>query len=47
VSGKKARIREKKDWLSKKGIVVPSGGATEGPALSAEAPPAPAETPKE
>ena len=26
VSGKKARIREKKDWLSKKGIVVPSEG---------------------
>ena len=37
VSGKKARIREKKDWLSKK----------EAPAVSAEAPSAPAETPKE
>lgn len=36
VSGKKARIREKKDWLSKKGIAV-----------SAEAPPAPPATPKE
>jgi large subunit ribosomal protein L19 len=47
VSGKKARIREKKDWLSKKGIVVSSIGAAEGPAESAEAPPAPAETPKE
>ena len=43
VSGKKARIREKKDWLSKKGIVVPSFGAAEGPAVSADAPPAPAE----
>jgi len=47
VSGKKARIREKKDWLSKKGIVVPSEGVAEGPAVSAEAPSAPAETPKE
>jgi len=47
VSGKRARIREKKDWLSKKGIVVPSEGAAEGPAVAAEAPPAPAETPKE
>ena len=46
VSGKKARIREKKDWLSKKGIVVPNFGAAEGPAVSAEAPVAPAETPK-
>ena len=47
VSGKKARIREKKDWLSKKGVVVPSEGAAESPAVSAEAPSAPAETPKE
>jgi len=47
VSGKRARIREKKDWLSKKGIVVPSEGAAEGPTVAAEAPPAPAETPKE
>ena len=47
VSGKKARIREKKDWLSKKGIVVPSEGAVEGPAVSAEAPPAPAGKTKE
>ena len=47
VSGKKARIREKKDWLSKKGIVGPSEGAVEGPAVSAEAPPAPPATPKE
>jgi hypothetical protein len=46
VSGKKARIREKKDWLSKKGIVVPAEGSAEGPAVSAEAPPATAETPK-
>jgi len=47
VSGKKARIREKKDWLSKKGIVVPSFGVAEGPDVSAEAPPAPAEKTKE
>ena len=47
VSGKKARIREKKDWLSKKGIAVPSEGTPEGPAGSAEAPPAAADTPKE
>ena len=47
VSGKKARIREKKDWLSKKGIVVPSEGTPEGPAASAETPAAPVETPKE
>jgi len=47
VSGKKARIREKKDWLSKKEIVVPTFGAPEGPAVSAEAPAAPTETPKE
>ena len=42
VSGKKARIRERKDWLSKKGVVVPSEGAPEGPAAE----PLP-ETPKE
>jgi len=47
VSGKKARIKEKKDWLSKKGIVVPTEGVPEGPAVSAEAPSAPAEKPKE
>ncbi len=47
VSGKKARIREKKDWLSKKGIVVPTVGVAEGPAVSAGAPPAPAEKAKE
>ncbi len=52
VSGKKARIREKKDWLSKKGIVVPSEGIAEGPAaeapaVSADAPAGTAETPKE
>jgi large subunit ribosomal protein L19 len=47
VSGKKARIREKKDWLSKKGIAVPTVGAPESPAVSVEAPPAPAEKPKE
>ncbi len=39
VSGKRARIREKKDWLSKKGIVVPSEGAAEGPAVEATAAP--------
>jgi large subunit ribosomal protein L19 len=27
VSGKKARIKEKKDWLSKKNVAVPSKGA--------------------
>ena len=47
VSGKKARIREKKDWLSKKGIAVPTEGVAEGPAVSAGAPPAPAEKTKE
>ena len=47
VSGKKARIREKKDWLSKKGIVVPSESVAEGPDVSAEAAPAPAEKTKE
>jgi len=47
VSGKKARIREKKDWLSKKGIVVPSEGVAEGPVVPAEAPSAPAEKAKE
>lgn len=31
VSGKKARIREKKDWLGKKGIDVPAEGAAESP----------------
>ena len=44
VSGKKARIREKKDWLSKKGVAVPSEGVAEGPAEEAQAPP---ETPQE
>jgi large subunit ribosomal protein L19 len=29
VSGKKARIREKKDWLSKKGVAVPAEGTRE------------------
>jgi large subunit ribosomal protein L19 len=42
VSGKKARIRERKDWLSKKGVAVPSEGAPEGPV--AEGPP---ETPSQ
>ena len=42
VSGKKARIRERKDWLSKKGVVVPSEGAPEGPSTEASA-----ETPQE
>ena len=31
VSGKKARIREKKDWLGKKGVAVPAEGAAEPP----------------
>ena len=31
VSGKKARIREKKDWLGKKGIDVPVEGTAELP----------------
>ncbi len=31
VSGKKARIREKKDWLGKKGVVVPTEGTPERP----------------
>ncbi len=31
VSGKKARIREKKDWIGKKGIVVPAEGTPELP----------------
>jgi len=31
VSGKKARIREKKDWLGKKGIDVPVEGTVESP----------------
>ena len=48
VSGKKARIREKKDWLVKKGVAVPAEGtpersAEESAALEAQAP-APAET---
>ena len=45
VSGKKARIREKKDWLSKKGVAVPVEGTAERPmddsAAPAEEPPAP------
>ncbi len=43
VSGKRARIREKKDWLSKKGPVVPSEGVAESAADAAP----PADTPKE
>jgi large subunit ribosomal protein L19 len=31
VSGKKARIREKKDWLGKKGVTVPAEGTAERP----------------
>jgi len=31
VSGKKARIREKKDWLTKKDVVAPSEGEPERP----------------
>lgn len=51
VSGKKARIREKKDWLGKKGVAVPAEGTPERameeppPAASAAAPgPEPTET---
>lgn len=43
VSGKKARIREKKDWLSKKGVAVPAEGVAEVPSTEA----APGETPQE
>ncbi len=42
VSGKKARIREKKYWLSRKGVAVPGEGTAERSAE--EAPEAPAET---
>ena len=38
VSGKKARIREKKDWLGKKGIVVPAEGEAESLAEDTVAP---------
>jgi len=38
VSGKKARIREKKDWLGKKGIAVPAEGSAESPEEEAGAP---------
>lgn len=38
VSGKKARIREKKDWLGKKGIEVPADGAAESPQPDAALP---------
>jgi large subunit ribosomal protein L19 len=37
VSGKKARIREKKDWLGKKGVAVPTEGVAERPAEGAAA----------
>jgi large subunit ribosomal protein L19 len=37
VSGKKARIREKKDWLGKKGVAVPAEGT---PERTTEEPPA-------
>jgi hypothetical protein len=38
VSGKKARIREKKDWLGKKGIEVPAEGTAEPPEADVAAP---------
>jgi len=38
VSGKKARIREKKDWLGKKGIEVPAEGTAEPPEEGIAAP---------
>ena len=37
VSGKKARIREKKDWLGKKGVAVPTEGTAERPSEGASA----------
>ena len=37
VSGKKARIREKKDWLGKKGVAVPTEGTAERPSEGAPA----------
>lgn len=37
VSGKKARIREKKDWLGKKGVAVPAEGTAAHPAEGAAA----------
>ncbi len=37
VSGKKARIREKKDWLGKKGVSVPAEGPAERPSEEASA----------
>ncbi len=45
VSGKKARIREKKDWLSKKGVVVPVEGTAERPLEDSEGAAAPAQAP--
>ena len=36
VSGKKARIREKKDWLGKKGVAIPAEGTPERPVEAAE-----------
>ncbi len=45
VSGKKARIREKKDWLGKKGIDVPVEGIAEMPE-EALAPPEDASQPE-
>ena len=45
VSGKKARIREKKDWLGKKGIDVPVEGTAEIPE-EALAPPEDASQPE-
>jgi large subunit ribosomal protein L19 len=48
VSGKKARIREKKDWLGKKGVAVPVEGTPAPPeessAAEGAAPREPAET---
>jgi large subunit ribosomal protein L19 len=47
VSGKKARIREKKDWLGKKGVSVPAEGTPERPVeetSTAEAAAAPEKT---
>ncbi len=46
VSGRKARIREKKDWLGKKGVAVPIEGTAERPVEEAAAAPDTPETPE-
>ena len=46
VSGKKARIREKKDWLSRKHVAVPVDGSAERPAEETAAQAGPDSAPK-